>query len=77
MRADGIMKLLYENMLLRENIEKFYQDKNDFIIKQQELKINYMEKTSIKSYAKKIKCYQISISYCKLSANYPAKILEF
>ena len=42
------MILLCQKMLVRQNIDKFYLDKNDFIIKQLKLRVTYME-TRIKS----------------------------
>ena len=54
-------------MLLRQY--SFINIKKNFITKQEELIINYQEEISIKSHAKKIKYYQISKMFCKLSAN--------
>ena len=55
----------------------FYKDTKNFIIKQQQIRINYIEEISIKSDAKKIKYYQISKNDCKLSANSLAMITQF
>ena len=65
-----IMLLLCQNMLLRQNIDKFYWDEKDFIRKEQQLKISYIEEISIKS-------YQISENYSKTSTNYLAMITWF
>ena len=65
-----IMLLLCQDMLLRQNIDKFYWDEKDFIRKEQQLKISYIEEISIKS-------YQISENYSKTSTNYLAMITWF
>ena len=69
--------LLCLKILLRQNIDPFYSDKMDFIIKQAELGKNYIEEINIKSDAKKIKHYQISKHFCKLSTTYTILINEY
>ena len=55
---------------------------NNFILKQKEIRINYMEEISIKSDTKKIKDSQISkiiitLYYCRLFANSLSMITQF
>ena len=45
--------------------------------KQKEVTINYIQEFRIKNDAKKIKYYEISKNYSKLSANSPAMIKVF